>query len=374
MERKYSKSEVNEMQKRPYEEQMSVFYSKIVEAFMLSEYKIFVAFSGGKDSTFLLYHVANCWSMMSHRDKPLHVVFNDTTIEYIGMIEFIDWYVSYLENLFGIKIKLYKTRPNGGQTFVSVCREKGIPLISKQTAAAVQTMKRLMKMYNVSYETILEHRDKTVENVEYLQSIFGGRKESTLYLLGWTHSKQKFGSEYKLPDKWLPLLIAPFELTDECCGILKHGNIPEDFSDWVNMTAEMAEESRKRLTAYQSTGYNESIIPGKDGKSKPMGPMILQTVLRNVYENKIPLFKYYGEVLKEEEKYRTSGMFRTGCALCGFGLEFEPNRFVRLYELEPARVKFAFKSIEKGGLGYKEAFEYCNKYCGTNWGIPNIED
>ena len=220
----------------------------------------------------------------------------------------------------------------------------------------------------------MSHREKTIENAEYLINRFGGRKETALYLLGYTSSKQKFGSEYKIADKWLPLLIAPFELTDECCGILKHGNIPEDFSDWVNMTAEMAEESRKRLTAYQSTGCNESIVPGKGGKSKPMGPMVLQTVLRNVYENKIPLFKYYGEIIKEEEKYRTSGMFRTGCALCGFGLEFEPDRFVRLYELEPARVRFAFKSRAKGGLGYKEAFEYCNKHCGTNWGIPDIEE
>ena len=80
MERRYSKSEVNAMQKRPYKEQMNVMYSKIVEAFMKSAYKIFVAFSGGKDSTFLLYHVANCWSMMSHKNDPLHVVFNDTKI------------------------------------------------------------------------------------------------------------------------------------------------------------------------------------------------------------------------------------------------------------------------------------------------------
>lgn len=371
---KYTNKDVQIMQNRPYEEQMNVFYSKIVEAFMLSDYKIFVAFSGGKDSTFLLFHVANCWSMMSHNKEPLCVVFNDTTIEYKGMPQFVEWYVSYLEKTFHIKINLYKTRPSGSQTFVSVCREKGIPLISKQVAHGISKIRNYMKKFGVSYEEILLHREKTLENVEYLQKRFGGRKETTLLLLGYTSSKQKFGSESKIANKWIPLLNAPFELTDECCAILKHSNIPQDFNGWTGMTGEMAEESRKRLISYQSTGCNESIIPGGGGKSKPMGPMVLQTVLRNVYENKIPLFKYYGEVVKEEEKYRTSGMFRTGCSLCVFGIEFDPNRFVKLYELEPQRVRFAFRAREKGGLGYKEAFEYCNKYCGTNWGIPIVED
>ena len=104
---------------------------------------------------------------------------------------------------------------------------------------------------------------------------------------------------------------------------------------------------RKRLSAYQHTGCNESIVFGKGGKSKPMGPMTLQTELRNIKENGIPIFKHYGEVIEENGTYKTTGMYRTGCALCGFGLEFEPDRFIRLNEIEPARVRFAFRDRER---------------------------
>lgn len=372
MENLYSKAEVQQLQKRPYDIQMQVFYAKILEAFQKSNFKIFVAFSGGKDSTFLLYHVAYLWSIYA-KNLPLIVVFNDTTIEYIGMVKFVHDYINWINDKFSINIELYTTRPKDKVTFVDVYRNIGIPLISKSVAKAVSTLKSLMRIYKVSYTTIMEHRESTLENVTYLQNIFGGSKSSTLYLLGYTSSLKKFGSEYKLSEKWIPLLNAPFELTDQCCSILKHGNIPEKFKGWVNMTAEMAEESRRRLSSYQKTGCNEGIIGGK-GKSKPMGPMTLQTVLRNIDEQFIPIFKYYGSVVKENEKYRTSGMYRTGCALCGFGIEFEPDRFVELYKLEPARVKFAFKAREDGGLGYRKAFEYCNKYCGTSWGIPDIEE
>lgn len=370
----YTKSQVEEMQKRPYERQINVMYAKILEACTKSKFKIFVAFSGGKDSTFLLYHVARVWADVAPKNTPLTVVFNDTTIEYVGMIPFIYWYLNFIENKFGIKIDFYKSKPQDNQTFVTVYRNYGLPLISKQVAGEIRELKDLMRKYGVSYETLMAHREKTIENVEYIQSLFGGRKIPTLSLLGYTSRLGKFESEYKIPNKWLPLLRdeAP-ELTDECCAILKHGNIPKQFKNWVNMTAEMAEESRKRLNAYQRTGCNEGILAGgKGGKSKPMGPVTLQTVLRNIEENNIPIFKHYGQVVKEGEVYKTTGMYRTGCALCGFGLEFEPDRFVKLYKLEPARVKFAFTPRERGGLGYKEAFEYCNKYCGTNWGIPDI--
>ena len=236
-------------------------------------------------------------------------------------------------------------------------------------------MRDLMKKHSVEYRDFEHLLTCDEKNVAAIQDMFGGSKSSTLYLLGWTSSLRKFGSEYRIAKKWLPLLRgeAKFELTDECCSILKHGNIPSEFDGWINFTGEMAEESRKRLTAYQQTGCNEAIEFGKGGKSKPMGPMTLQTVLRNIHENSIPLFKYYGEVLEESGKYRTSGMYRTGCALCGFGLEFEPDRFVKLNKLEPARVRFAFTDRDKGGLGYREAFEYCNEYCGTAWQIPDIE-
>jgi hypothetical protein len=70
--------------------------------------------------------------------------------------------------------------------------------------------------------------------------------------------------------------------------------------------------------------------------------------------------------------YRCTKAQRTGCALCGFGIKFDPERFVRLQETEPAKVAYAFKPISQGGLGYKEVCEYTNEYCKTKIVIPKI--
>ena len=74
----------------------------------------------------------------------------------------------------------------------------------------------------------------------------------------------------------------------------------------------------------------------------------------------------------DKKCYRCTKAQRTGCALCGFGIKFDTERFVRLQETEPAKVAFAFKPISQGGLGYKETCEYLNEYCNTKIVIPDV--
>lgn len=74
----------------------------------------------------------------------------------------------------------------------------------------------------------------------------------------------------------------------------------------------------------------------------------------------------------DKKCYRCTKAQRTGCALCGFGIKFDTQRFVRLQETEPSKVAFAFKPISQGGLGYKETCEYLNEYCNTKIVIPDV--
>ena len=86
-----------------------------------------------------------------------------------------------------------------------------------------------------------------------------------------------------------------------------------------------------------------------------------------------PICSDYGEIVKDENGcYRCTKAQRTGCALCGFGCQYDTERFVRLQETEPAKVNFAFKPKSQGGAGYKEAIEYMNEYCGTKVVIPEV--
>ena len=110
-------------------------------------------------------------------------------------------------------------------------------------------------------------------------------------------------------------------------------------------------------------------------KSKPLGAATEQTILRFIYEQKIPCSPVYGECIYDEETdtYKFTGEQRTGCKLCGFGLKFDPERYVRLQKLEPNVVTFAFTDRDRGGLGYMEVCTFLNEHCDMNIAIPEIE-
>ena len=109
-------------------------------------------------------------------------------------------------------------------------------------------------------------------------------------------------------------------------------------------------------------------------KSKPFGAMTSDGVLFALKYRNTPICSDYGKIVQDEDGgYRCTKAQRTGCALCGFGCQYDTDRFVRLQETEPAKVKFAFKPKSQGGAGYKEAIEYMNEYCGTKVQIPEVK-
>ena len=138
------------------------------------------------------------------------------------------------------------------------------------------------------------------------------------------------------------------------------------------MIGEQAVESRTREYAWLKTGCNYK-LPDNSIKSKPLGAVSLNAVLYAIVYRNIPLSADYGKVQYCEKKncFSCTKAQRTGCTLCGFGIKYDPMRFVRLQETEPAKVAFAFKPYDEGGLGYKETCEFLNEYCGTNIVIPN---
>ena len=62
----------------------------------------------------------------------------------------------------------------------------------------------------------------------------------------------------------------------------------------------------------------------------------------------------------KNERYKTTGLQRTGCVFCGFGAqcEKEPNRFQRLKQTYPKLWDYYMRSCENGGLGMREVLEY----------------
>lgn len=363
---KYTKKELLKLQSRPLGEQYNFAITRMIEAIKETGGDILECFSGGKDSALLLDLYCEIASRM-FGIKDVHVGYADTTNETKAMREYVPWFIDRCENKYGVKIHLTTTRPEGGATFASVVRDKGIPFISKMTAGTIRKTKKSMVEAGVTYDDVIKYAKSDVVSRDALREM-GLNDTAVLALTGWSCKRNDFGKSFKIAKQWLPLLNCDIPLTEECCIILKE--TPLHNLKYPNvMTGEQANESKMREAVWLKHGCNYSPSPG-NYKASPFGALSSQAILYGIHHRNVPLCPDYGEVQKCGDCYSCTKAKRTGCALCGFGIVYDPNRFVRLQETEPAKVAWAFKPRSEGGAGYRELCEYSNEYCGTKIAIP----
>lgn len=179
--------------------------------------------------------------------------------------------------------------------------------------------------------------------------------------------------------KWNFLLDAPFELSDQCCKIMKKSPAKK-YSKQTGrkpFIATMTEESSLRTQKWLDQGCNA--YSGSNVASKPMSFWTEQDVLTYIKQNHLPLAEPYGEIVyanTEEQvsmfeenpgKLKTTGCDRTGCLYCGFGCHMEKeSRFLRLKETHPAVYDYIMKPVSDGGLGYREVLTWINEHSKLN--------
>lgn len=366
----YTKRELQEMWKRSPERQYNIAVSKILEAITYTNGEITICFSGGKDSALLLDTYCELIQDTPYADKPVKVVFANTTNETANMISYVSWYITYIQEKHKVSIDFQEVKPPNQLTWAGFVLNNGIPLISKMQSKAIRTVKQDMVRTACDYETVLKLSKPDLHCVKELFDI-GFSKTGVLSLTGYVYKRKEFGKEFMISRRWLPMINCEIWLTEQCCTKIKEAALNQ-LSANAMMTGEQAEESRTRENVYLQNGCNARLSNGTY-RSKPFGPMTKEGILCAIKHRKIPICADYGEILKEEEKgYYCTKAQRTGCALCGFGCQYDTERFIRLQETEPAKVKFAFKPKMEGGAGFKEAVEYMNEYCGTKVIVPSV--
>ena len=367
----FTKAQLVEMWKRPVERQYNIAISKMLEAIYATKGEMMIGFSGGKDSSLVLDMYCEIISTTPWKDKPVCVAFADTTTETSTMMRFIKDFIKYEEEKWGVKINLISVRPPNKLTWAKFVKENGIPLISKDQAKRIRTVKADMEKTGVDFNTVERLYMGGMDAVNELQDL-GFRKTSILALTGYVHARDDFGKMFTLSRKWLPMVCCPVDLTEQCCVRIKEATLDRIPDSMNRMTGEQAAESKQRETVYLKTGCNIKLPSGKY-VSKPLGAMTNDGVLFSLQYRNVPICSDYGAIIKTPDgHYKCTKAQRTGCALCGFGCQYDTERFVRLQETEPAKIRFAFKPKSEGGAGYKEAIEYMNEYCGTEVLIPEV--
>ena len=120
--RKFTATDLKSMQSEPLEWKIQTTIAKIMEYYNHFDGQVYVAFSGGKDSTVLLDIVRQV-----HPEVP--AIFVDTGLEYPEVKDFVkSW-----DN-----VEIVRPR----KTFRQVIEEFGYPLVSKKIAGYVATAKR----------------------------------------------------------------------------------------------------------------------------------------------------------------------------------------------------------------------------------------
>lgn len=370
-----TRTDLVKMWSRPVETQYDIAVAKILEAIVNTKGNISISFSGGKDSALLLDMYADIIANLTiYKDKPIKVNFANTTNETPTMLKFVRFFIPYIEDKYGVKIEFNEIRPS--ITWAQFVKKNGLPLVSKSQGKIINILQKETKELGVNPDILSDYMVGTYDAVQDLRDM-GFSKTAVRSLTGYTFKTDTFSKSRLccLSKKWLPLVSLDVPISGRCCETIKEAPLRklEKLSGGAYMTGEQASESEQRITMYLKNGGCNTRLPGGKYKSTPFGAMTKDGILYSIKTRKVPICSDYGDVVEIDDKcYKCTKTDRTGCALCGFGIQFDPERFVRLQSIDPAKVKFAFKPISEGGVGYLEAITYMNEKCGTNIIIPKI--
>jgi len=238
---------------------------------------VYVAFSGGKDSTVLLDVVRSVYP-----DVP--AVYVNTGLEYPEVNEFI----KTVDNVTTLRPEM---------NFKQVLEKYGYPVLSKMVSLSINRYQRT--------------KDPLV-------------KEYRLY---GTKGGQYVGKIGVIPPKWHKLAKSEFKISPKCCAVMKK----KPMYKYVKETGRqpfigmLAHESERRKEYYMKFGCNafEGI---KDIQSNPLAFWLDKDIWQYIKEKKIPYCSIYDK-----------GYSRTGCMFCMFGIQLDqtPNRFQLMKKTHP---------------------------------------
>lgn len=290
---------------------------RIREFYSATDGKVYVSFSGGKDSTALLHLVRSIYP-----DIP--AVFVNTTNEFVEILTF----VKHTENVITIFPKM---------SFNQTVEKYGFPLVSKKVARAIADLR--------------ENKPSTA-NVR------------NLYLTGYNR-KGEFIKSFKLAKKWYPLFQeAQFNITKKCCDVLKKEPFHrfEEESGLSGFVGTMVDDGQQRRSDWLQNGCN-IFNSKKRSVSRPLSIWTEQNVWEYIKLYGVPYAKIYDDILDNKGDVIIQGEKRTGCAYCAFGADQEEsnlcqlNRFQRLKLRKPKQYERMMK-LKNSGVTFSEALDF----------------
>ena len=267
-----------------------------------TEGKIYLSFSGGKDSTVLAHLI-----MMADLPTPIPFVFGDTGIEMEATKRFV------AEFDYPNKVTVKPRKP-----FAQVLKDHGKPSLSKLKSNGLKTYQR--------------HLDEPLKTARARQMILGVREKNGQQIPG--------RNSYRLPNHHMHFIHPDTEIkfSSLCCEHLK--KYPLDRFEKENDMRGVYTGVRTSEGGVRSLVYNSCVIVKKKRNKEFISSM--------------PIIDWTDELMSEfidtyhiqlSDAYTVYGCDRTGCCGCPFSANLERDLEV-LYKYEPKRYKAAMFWLE----------------------------
>ena len=250
---------------------------------------------------------------------------------------------------------------------VRILQEEGFPVLSKRIANKIDTLANPTEKNKTVRHAIITGEcgaqghfatdSKMRLPLTYLK-LFGGLDEEG----------RKLG--YQKPN---------FKVSHKCCYYLKE----KPCDDWakehnsVPFLGLMASEGGQRADALEENGCN--YFGKTTARSCPFAFYFHSDVVHLAVDLGVHIPDIYGDVKISDKtnefgdhEYYTTGEQRTGCSMCGFGIQLEtrPHRFDRLYERNPKEWEFWMKRCCKHDDGTEYGWGEVLDYLGIPWDDP----
>lgn len=338
MKNKRTKEDLRLLQALPLDLKILKTKNRIKEFYDFFGGQVYVAFSGGKDSTVLLHIAREIY-------PDIEAVFVNTGLEYPEIQKFVKTF----ENVTILRPKM---------RFDEVIKKYGYPIISKDISMTIHYAKQNNAEW--AWKRLNGINCKIDEPSEYREKRYG---------------------------KYKPLTQVDFNCSNWCCLVMKEKPLNEIAKTKKPIIGILAEESERRTDAWLKTGCNA--FDSKKPTSKPMSFWTEQDVLQFLKSRNIPIASVYGDIVYKGDdgmlyensicggNLCTTGCQRTGCMFCAFGAHLEEeSRFVRLKQTHPKHYKYCMDGGEyvdgiwqpnSKGLGMAHVLDTLNRLYGKDF-------
>lgn len=251
---------------------------------------------------------------------------------------------------------------------VKILQEEGFPVLSKRIANKINTLANPTENNKTVRHAIitgecgeLGHfaKNSKMQLPKSYLKLFGGLDEEGRTL------------GYKAPEG--------FKVSHMCCYYLKEApcdNWAKEHNS-VPFLGLMASEGGQRADALEEHGCN--YFGKTTARSAPFAFYYHSDIVHLAVDLGVHIPEIYGNVVVSRERnefgdheYSTTGEQRTGCSMCGFGIQLEtrPHRFDRLYERNPKEWEFWMNKCCTDDKGEEYGWGRVLDYIGIPWRDP----